>query len=391
MKRKIIILLVLSVMAVSINLVGCDDKEDKLNQSMVITGDVKTDTEPMLKVISEETIYFEEPLVGYGYGILMDENNNTILAYQDINNLNNGTEYSKVLIEGDKARLEYLGSDSANEIKNNITFVMKSISDSRYLINNLGSYDSYEIDASLIENEESAYFLIDNIFIEYNLSEADEVKIVWNNLSNGENGSINIPYRNIDLSNMDIVNNKLFLGTQLKKQNESPDTLLVIDLKENKVEKVVDIGEFRIARPINEERVLLMSLNKNSNDSSVYDSALEIYNINNNNRKELIKYDNTYKEKGDEFRGIDDIRLFSDREKLYYFETNMDKFYIKVAAIDGMELEDSITIYEMNYDSKGRNPIPKVAVSKDEREMIVYTFDEGTNITSNFKKIKLNK
>ena len=73
MKRKTILtLLSVSIIALTLNLTGCTNESRDLSQHMVVTDDVKSDTEPKLKVIDNETIYFEEPLIGYGYNFYLD-------------------------------------------------------------------------------------------------------------------------------------------------------------------------------------------------------------------------------------------------------------------------------------------------------------------------------
>lgn len=385
MKKKVIIMLLsISIVSLTINLTGCTNKKSNLSQSMVVTDDVKVDTEPKLKIVSNEIIYFEEPLTGYGYDINIDEDNNRILNYINLYGNKEQLYFNKIVIEDNQAKLEYLGADLNSERSINIQFNMKKISDTSYLISNEKSFDQYEIDVSLIDNEKSLYMLIDNILIEYVYGLEVEDKLIWTNLLNNENGMIDIPYKQIDFTNTAIVNNKLFLQARLKDETINNDSLIVLDLKENKIEKVCNLGEFSISLPIDDERILIISLDG-------YNSALEIYNLNNNTKKELIKYENPYRNKGDQFKKIDYLKAFKDREKIYYCEVNMDKLYIKLATINGMEIEDPIILYETDYDSKDSNAIPEVRISKNEREVVIYNYNTLTNSIDSFNNIKLNK
>ena len=385
MKRKTILtLLSVSIIALTLNLTGCTNESRDLSQHMVVTDDVKSDTEPKLKVIDNETIYFEEPLIGYGYNIRFDKDNNKILNYINVDGNKDEIYLNKIIVSDNNAKLEYLGSKPISEKKDNVLFNMEKTSDTSYLISNEKDFDEYEVDTSIINNENSLYMLIDNILIEYVYGVEVEGKLIWTNLLNNENGIIDIPYEQIDFTNTAIVNDKLFLQARLKDETINNDSLIVLDLKENKIDKVCNLGQFSISSPIDEDRVLIVSLDG-------YNSALEIYNINNNTKKELIKYENPYRNKGDQFRAITYLKAFNDREKIYYSEVNMDKLYIKLATINGMEIEESIILYETDYDSKGSNSMPEVRISNDERAMVIYNYNMLTNSIDSFNNIKLNK
>mgnify|MGYP000576144572 CR=1 FL=1 len=209
-------------------------------------------------------------------------------------------------------------------------------------------------------------------------------KLNWTNLESGECGVVDVPYQNIDISNVDILNGKLFLATRTKQETINNDNLVIFDLKENRIENIIELGEVTRTLPIDNERVLFISRYGTN-------SCLEIYNISNNTRKELIKYESPYKEKGDPRREIWELNQFNNREKIYYWEINIDKLYVKVAAINGMELEESIIVYEMDFDSKGSSPIPNVTISKDEMEMIIYNYNIETDSIEKFSMVKLNK
>lgn len=387
MKRKIIIMLLgIGVMGLALILNGCTNEKEELNQSMIITDDVKVDTEPKLKVLSNETIYFKEPLYWHSYGITFDEENNNIVNYTDVNGDRSIITLSKILIEGDKAELEYLGTETFYDIPDNLIFRAKNISDTSYLINNINSSDKYEVDKRMFSNDSSLYYLRGSVLLEYENAYAflDRNKMNWTDLSSGESGTVDVPYQNIDFTNVDVVNDELFVAVRRKQDTVNNDTLVIINLKEDKIENVIELGEVSRILPIDNERVLLISRDG-------VNSSLEIYNISNNTRKELIKYENPYREKGDSFRDIWELYTFNDREKIYYCEVNIDKLYIKVAAINGMEIEESITVYEMDFDSKDANPMPSIAISENEMEIVVYNHNMESNSIEKFNKIKLNK
>lgn len=384
MKRKIIImLLTISSMILVINLSGCTNDKEELNQSMIITEDVQLDTEAKLKVLSNETIYFEEPLFSHTYWMSFDEENNVEVNYVDLSGDRSTYEISKVLIDGDKARLEYLDTEKNYCNRDNIAFNVKEIDDSTYLID---KYDKYEIAKEMIDNESSFYFIKGSILLEYEnvYASLEKNKMNWTDLESGESGTVNIPYQNTDLWNINLLEDKLFLSTRTNQETLNDDTLLIIDLKENKIENTIKLGEFTRIFPIDSERVVFVSI-----DGS--DSALEIYNISNNTRKELIKYENPDRELGKPYKEIYELNQFGNREKIYYVEINMDKLYVKVAAIDGMDLEEAIVIYEVDFDSTGSNDIPNIRISEDEREMVIYNHNIETNSIEKFNKIRLNK
>lgn len=377
-------LLAISSIILAINLSGCTNDEEELNQSMIITEDVQLDTEPKLKVLSNETIYFEEPLFWHTYWMSFDEENNIEVNYVDLSGDRSTYEVSKVLVEGDEARLEYLDTEKNYCNRDNIAFNIKEIDDSTYLID---KYDKYEIAKEMIDNESSFYFIKGSILLEYENVYAflEENKMNWTDLESGESGTVNIPYQNTGLWNINLLEDKLFLSTRTNQETLNDDTLLIIDLKENKIENTIKLGEFTRIFPIDNERVVFVSI-----DGS--DSALEIYNISNNTRKELIKYENPGRELGKPYKEIYELNQFSNREKIYYVEINMDKLYVKVAAIDGMDLEEAIVIYESDFDSTGSNSeIPNIRISEDEMEMVIYNHNIETNSIEKFNKVKLNK
>lgn len=347
MKRKIIImLLTISSMILAINLSGCTNYKEELNQSIIITEDVQLDTEPKLKVLSNETIYFEKPLFWHTYWMSFDEENNVEVNYVDLSGDRSTYEISKVLIDGDKARLEYLDTEKNYCNRDNIAFNVKEIDDSTYLID---KYDKYEISKEMIDNESSFYFIKGSILLEYEnvYASLEKNKMNWTDLESGESGIVNIPYQNTGLWNINLLEDKLFLSTRTNQETLNDDTLLIIDLKENKIENTIKLGEFTRIFPIDSERVVFVSI-----DGS--DSALEIYNISNNTRKELIKYENPDRELGKPYKEIYELNQFGNREKIYYVEINMDKLYVKVAAIDGMDLEEAIVYMNLTLIVQGQ-------------------------------------
>ena len=80
MKRKIIImLLTISSMAVSINLSGCTNEKEELNQSLIITEDVREDSEPELKVISTKEFKFDDIIECFNFIPVEKEDGSTLI------------------------------------------------------------------------------------------------------------------------------------------------------------------------------------------------------------------------------------------------------------------------------------------------------------------------
>ena len=153
-------------MILAINLGGCTNDKEELNQSMIITEDVQLDTEPKLKVLSNETIYFTEPLYWYSYEITFNDDN-LVLNYTDVSGDRSLNTMSNIIINDNKAELEHLGNESIYEEPENLGFNVKKIADNSYIINNINSYDKYEVSGEIIDNESTFNFLRGNIFIEY--------------------------------------------------------------------------------------------------------------------------------------------------------------------------------------------------------------------------------
>lgn len=403
MKRKAIIILV-SIMSLSFNLTGCTDEKTDLNQYIVITDDVKSDTEPELKVISTETIYFDKTI--YASSLNFIEKADGSILVEDVNYTENYDNRMSIKINGNEATSEYIGS--INDEYENIqkTFYLKNLDDNRNLIIDWRTDNRFEVEKDLINNEQSRYDIAEEYLIELvNGSAINKLandSIAWTNLKTGSGGEIKMPEELRIILQSNVVEDKLFLAaisnSAIEALNEElgaedsymytyfnakPDTLLVIDLTINKLIEKSTIGSFECFHPIDDERIIFISNKEN-------EKFIEMYNLNNKTRKELMKYSTI---PGEGLITLNGLEVFPSKDKIYYCEDDGEKVSLKIAEINGMDIDNVITAYEGNKSDLEDFCISDICISSDEREIKIFNTNllDVVYAVDKIIKIKLSK
>lgn len=165
--------------------------------------------------------------------------------------------------------------------------------------------------------------------------------------------------------------------------NSNPDTLLVMDLTTNKLIEKSTIGNFQCFHPIDDERIIF-TLDKENEE------VVEMYNLNNKTRKELMKYSTI---PGEGLITLNVLNVFPSRDKIYYCEDDGEKVSLKVAEINGMDIDNVITAYEVDKKDKEDFSVDNISISNDEREVKVFNtiLTEYGFFIDKIIKIKLNK
>lgn len=406
MKRKtIIMLLSIGVMGLALILNGCTNEKEELNQSLVITEDVKEDNEPELKVISTEEFYFEEPVESFQSYFTEKDNGETLIRVIAGNNV--GKDIT-VKIEGNKVIKEYAEMiDEDKDLTIGKSFYVESVDDNKALITNWGNDEKFEVEKSLLSNENSRYSLLDKYLIEFVGDEFWNFKtdeIVWTNIEEDTGGVVEMPGDLEDALYASIIGDRLLVATttltsaeEFNSKLESnsgftgyllPDTLLVIDLSNNKIIEKVTIGNFRDFKAIDTDRIIFILDDGNLNSNT--EVNIEMYSLNNKTRKELIKY--TIKP-GEEVIRFNGLGVFPSKDKIYYCEDNGKTLSLKIAEINGMDIENVITAYEVERKETENFREADISIGKDEREVKIFNRSvlDQTYQIDKLIKIKLSK
>lgn len=412
MKRKAIIIL-LSIMALSFNLTGCTDEKEALNKSMIVTDDVKADMEPELKVISTETIYLDQAIQGSSYVFIEQEDGSTLVRY--LNSAGILEDKILVKVDGNKATSVYIDSSNDEYTNINKTFYLKDSSDNKVLLTDWYSNNKFEVDKEVVSNENSRYVVSEDYLIELvnftAMNNFSNDNVDWMNLINNSTGTFKMPEDLETILECSVVGDRLFLAAvstsgyeRLKEElaypnmggYDFPDTLLVIDLTTNKLIEKATIGKFINFYPIDDERIIFR-LDKENQD------VVEMYNLNNKTTEELMKYSwglPEYLRELPEYEGsaeveaitFNGLNLFPSRDKIYYYEDDGEKIILKIAEINGMNIENVITAYEFEKNVFSIY-IKDISISNDERELKIFIRSESEEdqVIDKIVKVKLNK
>lgn len=195
MRRKAIVIILLSILSLTLNLAGCTNEKEALNQSIVITDDVKADTEPELKVISTEVIPLENYIKDFSNIYIENDDESTLIRQNYVNGYL--MQSINIKIDGDKVISEY--EESFDDEYKNISksFYLESLGDNKALITDWRTDNEFEVEESLISNEKSRYEVSGEYLIELVngpvINNSDSENIAWTNLKTGSGGAIKIP------------------------------------------------------------------------------------------------------------------------------------------------------------------------------------------------------
>ncbi|MBX9136796.1 MULTISPECIES: hypothetical protein [unclassified Clostridium] len=395
-------IILFSIVFLTFNIIGCTGEKKALNQSIILTEDVKSDTEPELKVISTKIIPLENHIKDFSNIYIEREDGSTLIRQNYVNGyLMNSIN---VKIDGDKATSEYKKSISDEYRNINKTFYLNSLDNNKVLIIDGYSENTFKTEESLINNEQSRYELSGEYLIEImndtTINNITNDYISWTNLKTSSSGRIKMPEELSFILQCNVVGDRLFLSAistlAIEALNgevgiedtymytySNPDTLLVIDLTTNKLIEKNTIGSFRNFHVINDEIIIFTSC-KDSEE------VVEMYNLNNKTRKEFMKYST---KQGEGLITLKGLNLFPSKDKIYYCEDDGEKVSLKIAEINGMDIENSITAYEADKNELEEFYISNISVSNDEREIKVFnrTLSEYGFVIDKIIKIKLNK
>ena len=383
-KKKIIAVISIFFISSSLTMTGCGSVKETVNKNLTISKE-NVSSKSSLKIESIDEIFFENPLMDKQYSLKFDKNGKLLVEQIESEVDKSLALYGNVNIEGDKAVLEYLTSTRYENISNSsIQFNVEYLSEGRVKISNNIGEEGYEIDSNLISNENSRYSLSENVLFEYVINnEGITERIIWNDLSNENTGVIDIPNNYKSATAAEVMGDKIVIAALSKTDGISlPNNLLIVDLNENKITEEILIGTFGFILPIDEERIILLGSLGN-------DSTLEMYNIKTKERNELFKY--AYNDSDEESLNISYAGLFPSKDKLYYCEYTSETAYIKVAKIKGMGIESPITVCEFNINDEYISEPPKIIISNDNKDMIIYYKNAMSNSIDKFYKVKLNK
>ncbi|MFC3906201.1 hypothetical protein [Clostridium disporicum] len=401
-KNTIRLIIVFSVVFLSFNIIGCTGEKKALNQSIILTEDVKADTEPELKIISTEIIPLENYIKDFSNIYIERDDGSTLIRQNYVNGyLMNSIN---VEIDGDKAITEH--TESISDEYGNIqkTFYLNSLDNNKALIIDGYSENTFQIEESLINNEQSRYELSGEYLIEIvndkTINNISNDGISWTNLKTSSSGRIKMPEELSFILQCNVVGDRLFIAATstlaMEAFNEelggeeaftyaynNPDTLLVIDLTTNKLIEKSTIGSFRSFYAINDEIIIFTSYKGT-------EEVVEMYNLNNKTRKEFMKYSTI---PGEGLITLNGLNLFPSRDKIYYCEDDGEKVSLKIAEINGMDIENSITAYEADKNELEEFYISSISVSNDEREIKIFNriLSEYGFVIDKIIKIKLNK
>lgn len=363
------------------SLFGCTNEKIELNQIITVSEDVKADTEPTLKVVSEETIYFDDAIKG----TILYKNGELILRDYSTaeEGIGSSTIYHKININGESASLEFINEAARKNINwassINWSFIVEETDDNSVKIVAHDNLDGYLISNDLISNGESYYKLIDHILLEQNYYNPNNV-IKWYNLNNNTSGIVDLPYGFVATGYAEALGNKVLIHALEDTENSWPvDTLVTIDTETNKIDKEIVVGDFIESLTLDEDRILLLSEGTKH--------TLDIYDVKNKTRKTLIEY--KYTDEGI-YNGIEDLGSFNNKDKIYFTVSEDSVMKIKIASINNLEFDEIITVYEKEFDDKSGLSIPQVIFTEDNKELIVYQSNKDGEITE-FKIIKLSK
>lgn len=360
------------------SLFGCANKDIELNQTSIISQDVQKETEPTLKITSEETISFAEPV----HGVILYNNGELIL--RDSNYTEEGESntitYYKINVDGEQATLEFINEVPRKKDESpyaiNWSFIVEELDGNNVRIVSHNKLNGYVIDKELISNNENYYKLIDNILLEQSHSMPNNI-INWHDLNNNTSGSVELPYDFIATGYAEVLEDKIIIhGLEDSENNWPVDTLVSIDMKTNQIDKEIKVGPFMESLSINENTVLLRS-----------DNTLDIYDVENKIRKNLIEY--THSSEGP-YNRMYYLGEFNDRNKIYFTVSEDKIMKVKVASINNSELDEVITVYEKDFTDENGSSIPNVLFTDDNKELIVFQSNRDNTLTE-FKKIKLSK
>ena len=395
-------IILFSIVFLTFNIIGCTGEKKALNQSIILTEDVKSDTEPELKVISTKIIPLENHIKDFSNIYIEREDGSTLIRQNYVNGyLMNSIN---VKIDGDKATSEYKKSISDEYRNINKTFYLNSLDNNKVLIIDGYSENTFKTEESLINNEQSRYELSGEYLIEImndtTINNITNDYISWTNLKTSSSGRIKMPEELSFILQCNVVGDRLFLSAistlAIEALNgevgiedtymytySNPDTLLVIDLTTNKLIEKSTIGSFRSFCAINDEIIIFTSYKGT-------EEVVEMYNLNNKTRKEFMKYST---KQGEGLITLKGLNLFPSKDKIYYCEDDGEKVSLKIAEINGMDIENSITAYEADKNELEEFYISNISVSNDEREIKVFnrTLSEYGFVIDKIIKIKLNK
>lgn len=401
-KNKIVILISILSILISLSLTSCTNEKEELNQSLIITEDVKKDSEPELKVISTEEFKFDNIIECFSFIPVEKEDGSTLIRITAGNDIGRNVVTK---INGDKISIideKYIQEEQSLGVGK--SFYVEPVDSEKVLITNWYTDEKYEVDKSLINNEDSRYVLLDEYLVEF-VGGASWINfttecIGWTNLNTGSSGKFEMPEDLDTALYASVADDKLFVAvTSLEaceKYNEKlennfvgyllPDTLLVIDLSSNEVINKVTIGSFREFKVIDSDRIIFVLDNENN---GTIELTVAMYSINNKIKKEIIKY---FVMEGENSINLNGIGVFPSRDKLYYCEDNGEALSLKIAEINGMDIENVITAYEATGNSQSFTA-NNISMSRDGRELNIFTKGSNGDISGIDKliKIRLNK
>lgn len=363
-----------------LQLVSCTNTERELNQSILISEDVQKETEPTLKVISNDKIYLDNVLE-CNSKIVNNENNELII----IENLYKGDfitdiSYYKINIKGNNGECKlietvtYLPHDYSTTSGNKY-FLIKDLGKDKVEIVPFDNLNSYVVDKNIIFDEASMCVLGNNELVKITSDNGKSI-IKFYELLNSTIDEFELP------SSMDTYlwrqtsDNKMLLAMNWNLASCSWDTIGVLDIESKEIEQETKVDEFCGTYSIDENRIVLLLAN----------GGINIYDVKNKVQKKFLDYDsfradfyyNTRENK------IFDFGVFSEKDKIYFTVVEDNIIKVKVAVLNGTEIEESVTVYEVS--NEGEVPVPNITLTNDDKEMIIYHND-----TNYFTKIKLSK
>lgn len=401
-KIKIVILISILSILINLSLTGCTNEKKELNQSLIITEDVKEDSEPELKVISTEEFKFNDIIECFSFIPVEKEDDSTLIRITAGNDIGRNVVTK---VNGDKISVideRYIQEEPKLSVSK--SFYVEPMDDEKVLITNWYTDDKYEVEKSLINNEDSRYVLLNEYLVEF-VGGASWINfttecIGWTNLNTGSSGKFEMPEDLDTALYASVTDDKLFVAvTSLEaceKYNEKlennfvgyllPDTVLVIDLSSNEVIHEAMIGSFRDFKVIDSDRIIFVLDNENNDNVEL---TVAMYSLNNKIKKEIMKY---FVMEGENSINLNGIGVFPSRDKLYYCENNGETLSLKIAEINGMDIENVITAYEATGDLQSFTA-NSISIRRDGRELNIFNKGSNGEISGIDKliKVRLNK
>ena len=400
-KSKIILLMGILSISINLSLTGCTNGKEELNQSLIITDDVKKDSEPELKVISTEEFKFEDPIKSLNAKFIEKDKDSILIR------VTAGDTVGKSILTKIKGNVVVNEEEKVITDDGNLgvgkSFYVESLNDNKALVTNWYNNEKFEVEKSLLSNENSRYILLEDYLIEFvdgaSWNNFTTSSIAWNKLTDGTNGIVKMPEDLDSALYASVIGDRLLVATttissaegfysKLQSSSEAigyllPEILLVIDLTNNEVIEKVTIGSFRDFKVVDSERIIF-TLGKENEE------VIEMYNLNNKTRKELMKYSTVPGEGLIIFNGLE---VFPSRDKIYYCEDNGKMLSLKIAEINGMEIENVITAYEAEKNDAENFLASDISIGIDEREIKIFNraLIDGINQIDKLIKIKLSK